>query len=62
MGLLDTVKGQIAAAIQSQLAGTLGGSSKEGEAGIPTATADHVAEVVEQQGLGSLLQKFREGG
>ena len=62
MGLLDTVKTQIADAVQSQLAGFLGGSSKEGEAGLSTAATDQVAEVVEQQGLGGLLQKFREGG
>ncbi|SIO41213.1 Uncharacterized conserved protein YidB, DUF937 family [Singulisphaera sp. GP187] len=62
MGLLDSVKSQITDAVQSQLAGFLGGSSKEGEAGSSTAVTDHVAEVVEQQGLGGLLQKFREGG
>ncbi len=62
MGLLDSVKSQIADAVQSQLAGIFGGSSTEGEAELSTAATDQVAEVVEQQGLGGLLQKFREGG
>lgn len=62
MGLLDSVKSQIADAVQSQLAGIFGGSSTEGEAELSTAATEQVAEVVEQQGLGGLLQKFREGG
>ena len=58
MGLFDEVKRQFGNSIQ----GYLTGSSNEGESGQPSAMADHFAGLVEQLGLGGILQKLREGG
>lgn len=64
MGLFDHVKEQCAAVVQSHLSRLRGqAATTEGEAaGDSTAMLDQVCGFLGQQGLGGLVQKFRERG
>lgn len=62
MGFIDSIKAQLASGLQDELASVLGKSWDDGKADASRNAVAHVVDVINQQGLGPLLQKLQENG